>query len=105
MGSRDSVAIFLDIVICAIVAIMILTLVLLLLGCAPEESGTGTCHELWADCPGVAQDYKVNDSVSDVRQRVVSGERFFSYYNCSLGKRTSTIVIYAECELVSNDPR
>jgi hypothetical protein len=70
--------------------------------CAPQESA---CGELWADCPGVAEDYNISMNASDVKQRVVAGERFFSYYNCSLGYRTPTLIIWAECELVGSDPR
>jgi hypothetical protein len=62
-----------------------LVLAVIFLCCAGspiEEKGAGTCHELWANCPGVAEDYKI-----------------FSYYNCSLGKRTPTLVIWAECSV------
>jgi hypothetical protein len=66
--------------------------------CTPQEGGSGTCHELWADCPDM--DYMIAESASDLAiEQVKDGGIFYSYYNCELGRRTPTLTISAECDL------
>ena len=77
---------------------VILLLVLLLASCAVDGDGD-PCRELWVDCPGVASDYQVCAGASDLEEETAGGVRYFSYYNCALGRRTQTLNIPAECVL------
>ena len=81
-----------------ILVMAILLLVIILLACE-EGSGPGSCNALWADCPGVVNDYLICGRASDLEQEVSGGVRYFSYYNCSLGSRTPTLSISAECSV------
>jgi hypothetical protein len=89
MADRDQLALLLA----------MLLIALLLARCGPAESGGGTCHPLQADCPGVMNDYEVCPAASDLEQRVAGGLRYFSYYNCTLGRRTPTLCVSANCTL------
>lgn len=81
--------------------LLLALLVALLLGCVDKSGGDGisTCHQLWVNCPGTANDYVVANNASDLRQEVSGGTRFFAYYNCSSGSRTPTLSIPAECRI------
>ena len=70
-------------------------------GSAGGGAGDGDpCRELWVDCPGVVSDYRVCAGASDLDEETAGGVRYFSYYNCALGRRTQTLNIPAECALV-----
>ena len=78
-------------------ALALVVLASLLLACVEEGGGGGTCHRLVVDCPGEVNDYIVCPTASGLEQRTEGGMRYFSYYNCSTGDRTPTLVIPGEC--------
>lgn len=84
--------------------ILLVLMALFLVGCSTAQPGD-VCHELWADCPGVAEDYNISYSAYLVKEYVVLSERFYVYHNCKLGIDTPTLIIGAECALVTSDPR
>lgn len=78
--------------------LFLMLLISMALGCCtPQEGGSGTCHELWADCIGMR--YKIAESASDLEiEAVKDGSISYSYHNCELGRRISDD-IGAECDL------
>ena len=86
MSDRDNLAL-----------LLVMILISYLLGCAPGESDFSSCGALRADCPGIANDYKICSYASDLEQEVREGVRYFSYYNCALGRRTPTLTIDSSC--------
>ena len=86
MTNRDNLAL-----------LLLMLLISMLLGCVVEENGGDTCHELWVDCPGTANDYMVANRASDLEQEVSGQMRYFSYYNCDTSRRTPILIIDAKC--------
>lgn len=69
-----------------------------------EPGGTvSSCRRLWADCPGIVNDYEICNSASGLKQEIRGDTRYFSYYNCGAGKRTPTLTISASCSVGFRD--
>ena len=92
MGNRDNLAL-----------LLIILLIVCLLGCGAAGGTVSSCSRLWADCPGIANDYEICNSASGLKQEIRGDTRYFSYYNCGVGKRTPTLPISASCSVGFRD--
>jgi len=76
-----------------------LLIIVFLMSCAPSPGGPSYCNSLWADCPGVVNDYMICSRAKDLEQEVHGDTRFFSYYNCNINRRTPTLSVPVECDV------